>query len=82
MSKYEIGQLLVTGRDVGISIEEFDAIVDYPKGEVFEILEVIESDDEKPSYRMDFGIDNGEKDYTFDEETIDSFLQNDDEFYK
>lgn len=80
MSKYKVGQLLVTGGDVGIHVEEYngkriDAVVEYPKGEVFEIMEVVEKDGEDTEYRINFGIDVWDIDYTFEEWQIDSFLE-------
>ena len=79
MGKYNVGELLVTKRHVGIYVEEhngeiIDEVIDYPKGEVFEILEVIEEDGDV-SYRIDFGIDNGQIDYTLLEWQIDGFLE-------
>lgn len=79
MAKFSVGQLLITERPVNIFIEEFngkiiDTEVDYHRGEVFEILEVIEEDSET-NYVIEFGTDNGQMKYTFDEWQVEDFLQ-------
>ena len=82
---FQVGQTLVTGRNVGISVDNmngvpFDEVVEYPKGVAFEILNTIKNDD-GVSYEIEFWQDadvkvNGENvTYEFDEETIQSFLE-------
>lgn len=82
---FQIGQTLVTGRNVGISVDNmngvsFDEVVEYPKGEAFDILNVIKHDD-GVSYKIEFWQDADVKvneenvTYEFDEETIQSFLE-------
>lgn len=81
MGKFKVGQELITERHVGISVFEMngitiDDVVDYPKGEVVEILEDLGNGD----YRIEFWTDINTKvngkgvTYVFDEETIEKWL--------
>lgn len=86
MSKFEKGQKLITGKAVSISVHEMNGkvleeVIEYPKGEVIEVLEVLGNG----SYKIEFWTDdntlfNGERiTYEFDEETLASFLSEENE---
>lgn len=81
MGKFTVGQQLIIEKNVGIAVfemngVEFDEVVNYPKGEVVEILE----DKGNGEYKIEFWTDadtiiNGEGiTYLFDEEIIESWL--------
>lgn len=86
-----VGQTLITERNVATVVENMNGVsyddrplVEYPKGEAFEIVDAIEEDG-KPSYTIAFFTDtsllvNGDPvTYSFDEETILSFLKEEEE---
>lgn len=75
------GQELIIERDVAIAVHEMnglemDEVIEYPKGEVIEILKVLAN----KNYEIEFWTDAGLKindepvTYQFDEETIQEWL--------
>lgn len=86
MSKYEVGQQLIIERHVAISVftmngVRYNEVIEYPKGEVIEVLEVLGDGD----YKVEFWLDsdvlvNGEKvTYILDEDTIEDWLEEEEE---
>lgn len=84
MKDFMVGKTYITERHVAISVHdmngiEIDEVIDYPKGEVFEVLEIVENDGEE-EFVIEFWLDtdqkiNGEKvTYNFGKEELSSFL--------
>lgn len=77
INKYNVGESYELKRDVGIYLDNYDQVVDYPRGELFDILSVREESG-IIKYRIEFWMDEDQK-YEFDEIAIDSFLEDDEE---
>lgn len=76
--KFQAGQKHITEKPIAISVldnEGNDATVEYPKGEVFEILSASRNQNGEVSYEIEFWLDSGLMTYSFDEEVIQSFLE-------
>lgn len=81
MSNFKEGQELIIERDVAIAVHgmngfEMDEIIEYPKGEVIEILQILEDKNYKIKFWTDedFKVNDEPATYEFDEETIEEWL--------
>ena len=86
MNKYSKNQTLITERPVAISVHEMNGkelneVIEYPKGETVEILEVLAN----KNYKLEFWTDSNETfndqpvTYEMDESTIDEWLKKEEE---